>query len=96
MIDGRSFTAIVDTGAGMNIMSETTMHKLQYRIETPTKKRVVTANGDSVLPLGIIKRVAIQFGRKTIISDFIVIAGGHHEVLLGNDWLHAADATIYP
>jgi len=96
MVDGISFSAIVDTGAGMNIMSEAAMHKLEYQIDTPTRKKVVTANGDLVLPLGIIKNVVVQFGRMTITSNFTIIAGGQYALLLGNDWLYAADARIYP
>src|SRR3954451_1760617 len=47
-IDGKIFEVIVDTRAGVNIMSENTMHRLGYFIDELTKRTVITANGESV------------------------------------------------
>ena len=75
-IDGKIFEAIVDTGAGVNIMSEDTMHRLGYFIDEPTKRTVITVNGESVTPLGRLKDVPITFGDMTICSNFTVMTGG--------------------
>src|SRR3954447_26386626 len=61
-IDGKIFEAIVNTGAGVNIMSEDTMHRLGYFINKPTKRIIIMANRESVIPLGRLKDVPITFG----------------------------------
>ena len=95
-IENKPINAIIDTGAGPNVMSENTMHKLGYSISRPSRRRIVTASGQTVAPLGVLENVPITFGGITIPGEFTVIAGGHYQLIIGNSWMKKANAIIDP
>ena len=94
-IEGNSMNAIVDTGAGPNIMTKAAMDIIGYQITKASKKAMVAANGQKMAVLGVIESVPVKIGEITTAVNFDVIDGGNYDILLGTNYLKEAKAVIY-
>src|SRR5208282_5030261 len=53
-----------------------------------------TANGETATPLGKIRDIPVRFGNATIPIDCIVVDTATYDLILGNEWLVKAKATV--
>ena len=93
-IENASANAIIDTGAGGCIISKPLVDRLGWSIEEPTRMAFTTANGETATPLGKIRDIPIRFGNATIPVDCIVVDTATYDLILGNEWLAKAKATV--
>ena len=86
---------IIDTGAGIGLISKDLLDKLRWHIEEPTNLTLVVADGKEATPLGMVKDIPVRFGNCTITVDkALVTQSTTYELILGNVWLHKARAII--
>ena len=94
-ISGVDATAIVDSGASHTMMSEILARKLQlYRLITPTHAKFYTSSGKLEKPVGRLLDVPITVGALTLPVDVYVSPARTYSLLLGNNFLAAAEAQI--
>jgi hypothetical protein len=93
-IDGRAQTAIVDSGAATSIITKSLANRLGYNINRPSKIVVVTANGARIRSQGVIDKMPLTIGKLKIPASFQVLESKDEVLILGNEWLREANATI--
>src|SRR3989440_311994 len=93
-INGRSQTAIVDSGAATSIITKALLNKLDCRIDRPSKLIVVTANGARTKSLGIVSNLPVTIGKINISTSFQVLESKDEVLILGNEWLREANAIM--
>ena len=86
--------AIVDSGAGGSMIAKPLLDRLGWGIEEPTRMKFTTANGETATPLGLVRDIPIRFGGVTIPINAVVVQTTTYEIILGNDWLKKAKASI--
>jgi hypothetical protein len=82
---------LVDTGAAINIMLYSVLHRLGQSIGDLIKTNVMLSdfNGQTLEAQGILS-VDLTVGNKTIPTSFFIISSkSTYNVLLGRDWIHA-------
>jgi hypothetical protein len=82
---------LVDTGAAVNIMSYSVLHRLGRSTEDLIKSNITLSdfNGQASEAQGVLN-VDLTVGRKTIPTSFFIInSKSTYTVLLGRDWIHA-------
>ncbi|KAL7883159.1 hypothetical protein SRHO_G00008170 [Serrasalmus rhombeus] len=94
-VDGIQVNAVIDTGAEATIMSEETFNTLLVKNHTSLKK-VSLRNAETGKEMIATGGVMVEFkiGTKTLQWD-ICVAPIHDALLLGLDFLKAADFTIH-
>ena len=90
----RMVSCIIDTGAGISLISHALMELLNMGIDRASKSSVIMANGSSTVPLGVVEDVAISFGVCTVAVDLVVTEAASYDVILGMDWLTRANAKV--
>ena len=93
-IDGTLAEAIIDTGAGSAVISNSFLQRKGWDIDEPTRITYTVANGQRDTTLGIVTKVPIQVQGLTIPIDMIVTNANSYDVILGNEWLVKANAII--
>src|SRR5262249_54799999 len=86
--------AVIDTGAGGCLISNTLLKRLDWPIEKPTKLTFVAADGKVNRPLGRIEDVPVTFGPAVIPINAIVTSAQSYDLILGNDWISKARAVM--
>ena len=84
-IRNKSYSAIIDSGASISIISYQIVKELGLKIDTCSSSLIVSATGPSIRPLGIIKDLPIEIKGITISIDVEVIDATSYSLLLGND-----------
>jgi hypothetical protein len=82
---------LVDTGAAVNIMSYSVLHRLGRSAEDLIKSNVTLSdfNGQASEAQGVLN-VDLTVGSKTIPTSFFIInSKSTYTVLLGREWIHA-------
>jgi hypothetical protein len=82
---------LVDTGATINIMPYSVLHRLGRSAEDLIKTNVTLNdfNGQASEAQGVLN-VDLTVGRKTIPTSFFIVSSkSTYTVLLGRDWIHA-------
>src|ERR1044071_3470912 len=93
-INGKTQTAIIDSGAATSIITKPLLNRLGYKVDKTSKLVVVTANGARTKSLGIVSNVPIAFGKITILTSFQVLESKDEVLILGNEWLIENDAAM--
>ena len=94
-IGGTEISAIIDSGASHTMMSDVMARKLQlYRSIQPTKAKFYTSSGKLESPVGRLTDVSISVGNLTLPVDIYVSPARTYNLLLGNNFLAAAEAEI--
>ena len=94
-IAGTEISAIIDSGASHTMMSDVMARKLQlYRSIQPTKAKFYTSSGKLENPVGRLVDVSISVGNLTLPVDIYVSPARTYNLLLGNNFLAAAEAEI--
>jgi predicted aspartyl protease len=82
---------LVDTGATVNIMPYSVLHRLGRSVEDLIETNVMLSdfNGQTLEAQGVLN-VDLIVGSKTIPTSFFIISSkSTYTVLLGRDWIHA-------
>jgi hypothetical protein len=82
---------LVDTGAAVNIMPYSVLHRLGRSVEDLIETNVMLSdfNGQALEAQGVLN-VDLTVGSKTIPTSFFIISSKNtYTVLLGRDWIHA-------
>ena len=88
-------SAVVDSGASHTMMSDVLARKLHlYKHIQPTKAKFFTAAGKLERPVGRLPDVPITVGTLTLPVDVYVSPARTYSILLGNNFLAAAEAQI--
>src|SRR5947199_8274154 len=82
-IGGLPVNIIVDTGAGICIMSKKLLKKLGWTIHKPSQMALIIADGQKAVALGA------QIPINMVVSD-----SNTHDVILGMNWLENTHAEI--
>jgi len=90
---------LVDLGAAINVMSMTTMQRLQlYNLLRPTPTILELADRSTVKPVGALDDITVTVASWEYPVDFLVLQTKHpmgeHPVILGRPWLATANAFI--
>ena len=88
--------AVVDSGASNTTVSHIVARKvglLDYM--EGTSLVFTTSSGESDRPWGILRAVPLKVGKLTLPMDIYVTGANGYEMLLGNDWVYATQATFY-
>src|SRR3954463_7344183 len=93
-IQGRPTSAIVDSGAGICIISQLFLVKLGWEIDQASNRKIVVADGTKTVALGEMKDIPVCFGNCTITINMTVCEATSYDVILGVDWLQKAQAKI--
>src|SRR5437868_9631625 len=84
-IRNKSYSAIIDSGTSISIISCQIVKELGLKIDTCSSSLIVSAIGPSIRPLGIIKDLPIKIERITISIDIEVIDTTSYSLLLRNN-----------
>jgi hypothetical protein len=82
---------LVDTGAAVNIVPYSVLHRLGRSVEDLIKTNVTLSdfNGQASEAQGGLN-VDLIMGSKTIPTDFFIVSSkSTYTMLLGRDWIHA-------
>jgi hypothetical protein len=82
---------LVDTGATVNIMSYSVLHRLGHSTEDLIKTNVTLSdfNGQALEAQGVLN-VDLTVGSKTVLTSFFIIGSkSMYTILLRRDWIHA-------
>jgi hypothetical protein len=85
-IKGMKIYAILDSGAGKNVISERLRQKLQIKGMRPSKKRFTIADGKKIASLGVVN-TKIRFDDTFIPIEFEVIDSTENDIILGTKWM---------
>ena len=89
-------SAIVDSGASHTMMSDVLARKLQlYKNIIPTQAKFYTSSGRLEKPVGRLVDVPVTVGGLTLPVDVYVSSAHTYSLLLGNNFLAAAEAQIH-
>ena len=100
MLKGRRILALVDTGSTLSLINQRFYESLKQNvhdkhriIETPNRRKLIAANAS---PIKVQTSIAcdVNVDGLHIPAELIVVSGLTHQIILGIDWLEAAQATI--
>jgi deoxyuridine 5'-triphosphate nucleotidohydrolase len=94
MIQNKPTSCIIDTGAGISLISMDMLNRLEWGIDRASKRTLVVADGSKSIALGEMKEVPVTFNNTTIPIDMTVTESTTYDVILGTDWLAKAQAKI--
>jgi predicted aspartyl protease len=93
-IGGLPVNIIIDTGAGICIMSKRLLKKLGWTIYKASQMALVVADGRKAVALGEMCNVVIEVGGAQIPTDMVIMDSDSYDVILGMNWLENAQADI--
>jgi hypothetical protein len=82
---------LVDTGAAVNIMPYSVLHRLGHSTEDLIKTNVMLSdfNGQASEAQGVLN-VDLTVGSKTVLTSFFIVSSNStYTILLRRDWIHA-------
>lgn len=83
----------IDSGSGVNLMTEETAYGLGFKEFEPTRKVLRMADQSSRLPVGQLKKVPTVIGGVTFLLDYMVLkpmSNLGYNVLIERPWLYGA------
>ena len=91
---GRNINVMLDTGSQGSVISERFLKKVKRKIDKSTTISYIDINGGRRTPLGICEDIPIKIKNDLWEWKMTVSESGEYNVLLGNDWLTKACASI--
>jgi deoxyuridine 5'-triphosphate nucleotidohydrolase len=85
---------IIDSGAVSNIINNSLLKKINWKIQRPSNINLVGINGIKERPLGEVVDLPINLGKKNLKINALVTEKGDYDLLLGNDWAHKNQAVV--
>lgn len=92
-IGGVSVTVMVDCGATHNFIAPRVVKLLQLPISPTTNYRILIGNGQYTQSQGVCKDVQLLIGELVIVEEFLPLAMGSADVILGLRWLTSLGET---
>ncbi|KAL3680089.1 hypothetical protein R1sor_023045 [Riccia sorocarpa] len=86
----------LDSGSGVNIMTESTATRLGFTTFAPCTKFLRMADQSRKRPLGILNQVQTLFGGISFLLNYVVLKPedeSGYEILIGRPWLYGAKAV---
>ena len=93
-IERKIASVIIDTGAGISLISKAMVDRLGWSIDQASTRTLVVADGSKSIALGEMKDVPITFNNITVPTDMTVIEGDTYDIILGTDWLNKTQAKL--
>ena len=87
-------STILDEGASVNLMPSTTLQALGSPQLVPVTLNLLAFDGGTSKSLGILPKLPVSLGGKTIYIDVQVVQGANFNFLLGHDYIYAMGALI--
>ncbi|CAG8641505.1 1147_t:CDS:2, partial [Cetraspora pellucida] len=94
-IKGNPVVIVLDSGAGISIMTKKLVNKLKLKIQEKSSTVVVTMTGARTRALGKITNLNIMIQNTIIPSTVQVIESSDETLLLGTDWFQKAKARLH-
>ena len=85
---------IIDSGAVSNIINNSLLKKINWKIQRPSNINLVGINGIKERPLGEVINLPVTLGKKNLKINALVTEKGDYDLLLGNDWAHKNQAVV--
>lgn len=86
-VNGKPVVVMIDPGATHNFISSKAVEELGVNYNPSKKFGVSLGTGDSVQSQGECKSVVLKLQDVTIVEDFLPIALGNYDLILGLQWL---------
>jgi len=86
-------TALLDTGAEVNVMTQDLADMLELPIRPEGQMVLVSHTGDVAPFIGVCENVRVRIGRVEIDQHFFVIPTGEHPLVLGQPFSYASRLT---
>ncbi len=93
-IERKIASVIIDTGAGISLISKAMLDRLGWSIDKASTRTLVVADGSKSIALGEMNEVPITFNNLTVPIKMTVIEGDTYDIILGTDWLNKAHAKL--
>ena len=88
-------STIIDEGASVSILSSTTWQAFGSPPLVPVTQNLLAFNRGTSQPLGILSKLPVTLGGKTIYIDVMVVPGPlDFNLLLGGDYAYAMGAIV--
>ena len=86
---------IIDEGASVSVLSSTTWQVFGLLLLAPVTQNLLAFNRRTSQPLGILPRLPVTLGGKTVHMDVMVVPGPlDFNMLLGRDYTYAMGALV--
>jgi hypothetical protein len=85
---------IIDSGAVSNIINNSLLKKINWKIQRPSNINLVGINGIKERPLGEVINLPVTLGKKNLKINALVTEKGDYDLLLENDWAHKNQAVV--
>lgn len=92
-IEGQEVVVMVDPGATLNFISMEAVKKLGIAVSPSKEFGVSLGTGDSVIGEGICKSVVLELQGIIIVENFLPLALGNSDVIMGIQWLEKLGTT---
>jgi hypothetical protein len=96
MIQGVNTQAIIDSGAGITVMSKGLLNELPYEIDQTSRKILRPFGNDKIISLGTVKNMEIFLGDEKINTDVEIVDLPEKILLFGNDLIVKEGIIINP
>ena len=87
VIGNRVCSIIIDTGAGMCLMSKALLHCLGWKPDRASQMTLIVADGKKSPALGEISDISVKLGNADIATDMTITESETYDVILGNAFL---------
>ena len=93
-VGNQKVTIIIDSGAVSNIINNSLLKKINWKIQKPSNINLVGINGIKERPLGEVLNLPVTLGEKNLEINALVTEKGDYDLLLRNDWAHKNQAVV--
>ncbi|KAG9303808.1 hypothetical protein G9A89_018705 [Geosiphon pyriformis] len=85
---------ILDSGSAGSIVTLQLINQLGFKVDRAVMSQIITADGSTKLPYGEIDSFSFEINGIVIPTKVLVMDATQYQVLVGNDWLTKANATL--
>ncbi|KAG9307605.1 hypothetical protein G9A89_023170 [Geosiphon pyriformis] len=85
---------ILDNGSAGSIVMLQLVNQLGFKVDRAATSQIITADGSTKLPYGEIDSFPFEINGIVIPTKVLVMDATQYQVLVGNDWLTKANATL--
>ena len=93
-VGDQDIVVIIDSGAVSNIINNSLLKKINWKIQRPSNINLVGINGIKERPLGEVIDLPVTLGKKNLKINALVTEKGDYDLLLGNDWAYKNQAVV--
>ncbi|KAG9298019.1 hypothetical protein G9A89_018847 [Geosiphon pyriformis] len=93
-VRGIDIKLILNSGSASSIITKQLMDQLDCRIDHATTAQIITANGNTKIPIGEIDNFSFEINGIQIPIKVFIMKTTQYQTLVENDWLSKANATL--